>query len=121
MATKDSKNSSVPAKSPEVIALTPPGTGSGRLKALGGSRDDEFNNIIANQVCNTLWTAHSDQDERQKQKRAALTGLVGVKPADELEGMIAAQLLATHNAAMECYRRSMLSQQTFEGRREGLN
>jgi hypothetical protein len=25
-----------------------------------------------------------------------------------LEGMIAAQLLAAHNAAMECYRRAML-------------
>src|SRR5258705_7525129 len=38
-----------------------------------------------------------------------------------LEGMIAAQLLAAHNAAMECHRRAMLAEQTFEGRREGLN
>ncbi len=35
--------------------------------------------------------------------------------------MIAAQLLAAHNAAMECYRRAMLGEQTFEGRRENLN
>ena len=34
--------------------------------------------------------------------------------------MIAAQLLACHHASMECYRRSMLSEQTFEGRRENL-
>jgi hypothetical protein len=34
--------------------------------------------------------------------------------------MIAAQLIAAHNAAMECYRRAMLSEQTFEGRRENL-
>ncbi len=27
---------------------------------------------------------------------------------DELEGMMAAQLLAAHNAAMECYRRAMI-------------
>jgi hypothetical protein len=40
---------------------------------------------------------------------------------DELEGMIAAQLIACHNATMECYRRSMLSEQTFEGRGENLN
>ena len=32
-----------------------------------------------------------------------------------------AQLLAAHNAAMECYRRAMHSEQTFEGRRENLN
>ena len=34
--------------------------------------------------------------------------------------MIAAQLIAAHNAAMECYRRAMLGEQTFEGRRENL-
>jgi hypothetical protein len=39
----------------------------------------------------------------------------------ELEGMIAAQLLAAHYATMECYRRAMLLEQTFEGRSEKLN
>ena len=34
--------------------------------------------------------------------------------------MIAAQLIAAHNAAMECHRRAMLGEQTFEGRRENL-
>jgi hypothetical protein len=38
-----------------------------------------------------------------------------------MEGMIAAQLLATHNATMECYRRAMIAEQTLEGRRENLN
>src|SRR5207244_13072130 len=47
--------------------------------------------------------------------------LIGIGPRDELEGMIAAQLLAAHIAAMECYRRAMLAEQTFEGRRENLN
>jgi len=45
----------------------------------------------------------------------------GIGPKDELEGMLAAQLLASHNGAMECYRRAMLDEQTFEGRRENLN
>jgi hypothetical protein len=35
--------------------------------------------------------------------------------------MLAAQLLAAHNAAMECYRRAMIGEQTFEGRRESLS
>jgi hypothetical protein len=38
---------------------------------------------------------------------------------DELEGMLGAQLLASHNAAIECYPRAMI--QTFEGRKENLN
>lgn len=37
--------------------------------------------------------------------------LVGIDPRDELEGMMAAQLLASHNAAMECYRRAMVLDQ----------
>jgi hypothetical protein len=35
--------------------------------------------------------------------------------------MIASQLLAAHNAAIECYRRAMIGDQTFEGRRENLS
>jgi hypothetical protein len=35
--------------------------------------------------------------------------------------MIAAQLLAAHNATMECYRRAMIPEQTVEGRSENLN
>ena len=35
--------------------------------------------------------------------------------------MMAAQLLATHNATRECYRRAMIAEQTLEGRREKLN
>jgi hypothetical protein len=38
-----------------------------------------------------------------------------------MEGMMAAQLIAAHNAAMECYRRAMLPEQPFEGRRENLS
>src|SRR6201747_1200287 len=35
--------------------------------------------------------------------------------------MLAAQMIASHSAAMECYRRAMLGEQSFEGRRENLN
>ena len=64
---------------------------------------------------------NSDDEERDKQIKAIAAALMGIAPKDELEGMMAAQLLAAHNAAMECYRRAMHSEQTFEGRRENLN
>jgi hypothetical protein len=35
--------------------------------------------------------------------------------------MLAAHMLASHYAAMECYRRAMIGEQTFEGRRESLS
>jgi hypothetical protein len=46
---------------------------------------------------------------------------MAIGPWDEMEGMMAAQLIAAHNAAMECYRRAMLPEQPFEGRRENLS
>jgi hypothetical protein len=38
-----------------------------------------------------------------------------------LKGCSRLRLLASHNAAMECYRRAMIAEQTFEGRRENLS
>ena len=52
---------------------------------------------------------------RQRQYNAAIAGLIGIAPQDEIEGMIAAQLVATHNATMECYRRAMIGEQTLRG------
>jgi hypothetical protein len=69
----------------------------------------------------TLWIKHSEQETRDRQWSATVVAMVGIGPKDELEGMMAAQLIAAHNAAMECYRRAMIGEQTFEGRRENLS
>jgi hypothetical protein len=94
----------------------------GKLKIIGGSNSDDFNNIIANQTVQTLWFFEgSEPEEIRRQRHATVDALIGIKPGDELEGMIAAQLVACHNASMECHRRAMIREQTFEGRRENLN
>ena len=90
-------------------------------RMISGSDDEDFSNILIGQVANSLWLKHSDSDEQLRQIDAAITAMVGMKPGDELEGMLIAQLIASHNATMECYRRAMLPEQTFEGRRENLN
>jgi hypothetical protein len=92
----------------------------GTLKKLGGSPDDGFNTILVNQVANALWLGHSDEDARRHQFLAAATAMIGAKPADELEGMLVAQMVAAHSATMECHRRAMLKEQTFEGRQDNL-
>ncbi len=92
----------------------------GILKNIGGSRSDHWNNIVANQTVQSLWLKHSNREMRNKQHSATVAALIGIGPKDELEGMMAAQLIAAHNAAMECYRRAMIGEQTFEGRRENL-
>src|SRR6266536_2529650 len=103
------------------IDVNDPDSSKGALKTVGGSRSDHWNNNLLNQAANTLWIKHSDEKTRETQCKATMSALVGIAPKDEIEGMIAAQVIAAHNAAMECYRRAMHSGQTFEGRRENLN
>lgn len=93
----------------------------GRLSFIGGSRGDTWNDTLVDQACRSLWHAHSDPDTYDKQLDGVLAALEGIAPRNEMEAMAAAQMIAAHNAAMECLRRAMLSEQTFEGRRENLN
>src|SRR5918911_3795573 len=103
-----------------VIQVRHPSQETGDLKFLGGSASDAFNTILAHQVTTTLWFGRADEDDRAKFRSAAVAGLAGIAPRDELEGMLGAQLIAAHSAAMECYRRAMIRDQTFEGRQESL-
>ena len=96
-------------------------TERGQLKMLGGSKSDDWNKVLADQARRTLWTGNSNQETLDREISAAMAALIGIGPRDEVEGMIAGQLLAAHNAAMECYRRAMIPEQSFQGYRESLN
>ncbi|WP_419694936.1 hypothetical protein ACN2CC_32750 [Mesorhizobium muleiense] len=98
-----------------------PDAPTGRLKRLGGSKSDVWNNLLANQTLQTLWLKNSNVEERDNQLNATIAALIHIEPNDELEGMLVAQAIAAHNAAMECYRRAMIGDQTFEGRKENLS
>jgi hypothetical protein len=106
---------------PTVVEAHDPSSLPGKLKSIGGSKSDTWNNVIANQAVQTIWGKNSTEEERKNQVGATIAGLIGINPNDELEGMLAAQLVACHNASMECYRRAMIGEQTFEGRRENLS
>jgi hypothetical protein len=105
---------------PQTVLADDPEDRKGRLKSIGGSQSDRWNNILANQAVQALWVKQSSPEDRDKQLSATVAALMGIGPKDELQGMMAAQLIAAHNAAMECYRRAMIGEQTFEGRRENL-
>ena len=104
-----------------VLAIHHPNDLKGKDKLIGGSMSDGWNDAIAGQVINSLWTKHLDDDEANKLRAAAVEALIGIKPQDEIEGMIAAQLIACHNASMECYRRAMLPDNSFDMRHGNLN
>jgi hypothetical protein len=107
-------------KQPTTVVAKDPDDLKGTLKRIGGSQSDHWNNVLGNQALQSLWIRHSDKEACDRQYGATVAALIGIGPKDEIEGMIAAQLIAAHNAAMECYRRAMLGEQTFEGRRENL-
>ncbi|MEP0321286.1 hypothetical protein [Bauldia litoralis] len=51
----------------------------------------------------------------------AILGLIhGINPTDEIEGMLASQMVGLHRASMDCMRRAQLAGQTFEGREMNL-
>ena len=109
-----------PAK-PNQGAVVTIGARKGALKDIGGSQSDDWNNTLVNQAVYSLWTGHSDEATLARQRNATAEAMIGIAPKDELEGMLAAQLIAAHNAAMECYRRAMIPEQTFEGRQQSLS
>lgn len=92
-----------------------------KLTYIGGSKFDAWNGTIANQAVGSVWYGHNPDAERTHERQvASLSLLAGISSNDEFEGMLAAQLLASHNAAMECYRRAMIAEQTLEGRKDNL-
>src|SRR5262245_47655662 len=95
-ASDEEKSKALSAKDPDNLTST--------MKRLGGSHSDHWNETVANQALQTLWTAHSKDETLDRQYNAVVAALVGIGPKDEIEAMIAAQLLGAHNAAMECYR-----------------
>ncbi|MBX3552905.1 MAG: hypothetical protein KF697_10630 [Pseudolabrys sp.] len=106
---------------PATVVANDPDDLKGRLKNIGGSQSDHWNNILANQAVQALWLKNSSAEERDKQLSATVAALICIAPkAIELEGDDTAPVIAAHNAAMECYRRAMIGEQTFEGRRENL-
>lgn len=92
----------------------------GALRAIGGSKADDWNDVIANQAVNTIWKSGNEATDSQR-TNGVLSALICMKPGDEFEGMLTAQMIAVQNAAMECYKRAMAPGQSFQWHQESLN
>jgi len=82
------------------------------MKQFTGSSDDIFAMSLIRRTVETLWRPETmDADRRGQEMSAAFVALAAFKPQDEVEGMLAAQAVALHAAAMELARRAMISDQ----------
>jgi hypothetical protein len=79
------------------------------LRAATGASNPSVQNQMVDQVLGALWVPSELSGEKRIALMAAGVALLqGIKPQDEIEGMLASHMVATHSAAMECLRRNDL-------------
>ena len=80
-----------------------------RLKAIGGGEVDSWNRRIGQRGA----LPDSHLPNFVEAARASLDGLIGIKPSGPIEGMIAAQIIAAHEAAMHLRQLAWHPDQSF--------
>jgi hypothetical protein len=85
------------------VALDP--KPKGELKKLGGSQADVWNLRLANLVTGSLPVDKSDRDSAKAATTAVCHAMVDFAPADPIEGILIAQLMAANEASLSMYRR----------------
>ena len=70
-----------------------------------------------NEIAELIWLpASMSEPERNARIVRAVELYESLKPADGAESMLAAQMVGTHSAALECLRRAAIEEQTYAGR-----
>lgn len=109
------RKKNVPSTQSSQAIMDPKENGEGKLKRVGGSMSDKFNNKVAHEAMNALWLPErGDCEKEQETMQAVVDAMGGIAPQDELEGMLATQLCAAHSASMENHRRAFLAGLTIE-------
>lgn len=91
------------------------------LSAIGASTSPAWNKAILYQTVSSVAPLTWEENPTHAACDAGLAGLTEIAPKDALEAMLAAQMIATHNAAMECLRRSNLKGQNLQARQINLS
>jgi hypothetical protein len=86
-----------------------------------GSADHGLQMFLFNQVVQTFKSCHSsagfcDEGKMVEHCDNAMAILQGIKPQDEIEGMLAVQMVGVHNMAMDAMKSAMISDQYPEAR-----
>lgn len=83
-----------------------PNKPEGTLKPLGGGRMDEWNERLNSLTVNALPVAHSKNKDAITEACLAVSyGAMDIAPADPIEGILIAQLMAANEAALTLYRK----------------
>jgi hypothetical protein len=80
----------------------------GEWKAVAGADHDEWNLRQARLVLSALPGKHDDERER-----AVISGMLDMRPADPIEGILIGQIMAANEAAMRLYRLGWLNVEEY--------
>jgi hypothetical protein len=75
-------------------------------KALGGGDRDQWNERLSNLVIRALPVDQSNAEVVSEAGSAVAAGVVDMKPADPIEGMLISQLFVANEVALSMYRRA---------------
>ena len=91
------ENAIVPARAPITFALYPD-----VVAQATGTGDEVLGCHLVTQAASAL----SAEGDGEREFQATVAAMRGLAPRDALEGMMATQMAAVHNAAMDCLRRA---------------
>jgi len=90
-----------------------------------GTPDTELQQYFLAQVIQTFSGVASKEktnfDTATTSINNALSILNGIQPKDEIEGMLAIQMIGVHNLAVDALNRAILGGQSFEGRKANVS
>jgi len=77
----------------------------GEWKDLGGSDRDQWKERLSNLVTRALPIDQANAEAVSKAGSAVAAGVVDMKPADPIEGVLISQIVTANEAALQFYRR----------------
>ena len=115
----DSDNPTIALQDPDETLLAV------KMSEALGTVDSDMQGHLLDQVIQTFkGTVSTDGADYEKVATAAnnaMAILSGIHPQDEIEGMLAIQMISAHNLAMDAMQRAILGGQTFEGKKVNVD
>jgi len=116
-ATEKTKNLDVVGEPTSVVA---------KMTEALGTPDQELHMFLLDQLSQTFKGFQSSKGVCENSRLVAICNnamalLQGIKPQDEIEGMLAVQMIAVHNIAMDAMRLVMISDQFSEAKERNTN
>ena len=107
MSEQDGEEAAAEASAAQLPAQAEPG----QFRHLGGSVSDQWNLMIGRQLARALPMRGRDEKSADSDFAGATLALAANKPKNEIEGMLLAQMIGMHAAAMEALRDAACSSQ----------